>query len=74
VPKYKLEVLDEDSELTSVADMHKNGFLVVDSDGSESESFIVTNLIAEDSFNSVELIDSKGYHSPFIKNQLRRNV
>jgi hypothetical protein len=59
-PKYKLDVFNEDGELTTVADMHKKGYLIVDADGNESQSFIVTSLIAEDSFNTIQLIDSNG--------------
>lgn len=41
--------------------MKKNGYLVIDSSDSNETDFIVTSLVAEDGFNSIELIDSNGY-------------
>ncbi|KAI6176263.1 hypothetical protein M3Y97_00779500 [Aphelenchoides bicaudatus] len=60
VPKYKLEVLDNNQELKNVVDMHETGFLIVDSSDPNDEGFYVTSLIAEDGINKVELINSSG--------------
>ncbi|KAI6217042.1 PAN-1 domain containing protein [Aphelenchoides fujianensis] len=71
--KYKLDVLNADGQLADVVDVGQRGFLLITVDSNEipkdEAGFIITELIAEDSVNFVELIDAKGCvtNTPIVK-------
>ncbi|KAI6200731.1 hypothetical protein M3Y96_00765300 [Aphelenchoides besseyi] len=71
--KYRLDVLNSTGHLADVVDVGKYGYLLVTIQDAEesnpSDSFLPTELIAEDSVNIVKLIDSKGCvtETPLIK-------
>ncbi|KAI6214423.1 hypothetical protein M3Y94_00266600 [Aphelenchoides besseyi] len=62
--KYRLDVLNSTGQLAEVVDVGQQGYLLITIEDVETanntDGFLITELIAEDSVNVVKLIDSKG--------------